>query len=73
MVGVLCADLPMCLLLWLFRLERNKDREESVSNMEYLKNVILKVCMYCVHMYMYVVCIQTSNGRGLTSDRKVLP
>ena len=26
------------------RLERNKEREEGVSNMEYLKNVVLKVC-----------------------------
>ena len=25
------------------RLERNKEREESVSNLEYLKNVVLKV------------------------------
>lgn len=25
------------------RLERNKEREEGVSNMEYLKNVVLKV------------------------------
>lgn len=67
-----CVLTWLCLLLCLFRLERNKDREESVSNMEYLKNVILKVCMYCVHMYVCVVCTQTSNGRGLTNDRKVL-
>ena len=25
------------------RLERNREREEGVSNMEYLKNVVLKV------------------------------
>ena len=28
----------------LCRLERNQEREQGVSNMEYLKNVVLKVC-----------------------------
>ena len=28
------------------RLERNKEREEAVSNMEYLKNIVLKV-IFC--------------------------
>lgn len=49
-----CVLTWLCLLLCLFRLERNKDREESVSNMEYLKNVILKVCTY------RIVCTCTS-------------
>lgn len=26
------------------RLERNQERENSISNMEYLKNVVYKVC-----------------------------
>ena len=26
------------------RLERNEERETSISNMEYLKNIIYKVC-----------------------------
>ena len=37
----------VAMLLWFLRLERNKDREESVSSMEYLKNVILKVRNIC--------------------------
>ena len=31
-------------VLWFyFRLERNQEREEGLSNLEYLKNIILKV------------------------------
>lgn len=37
-----CSSSDMSVVV-LYRLERNKDREESVSNMEYLKNVVLKV------------------------------
>ncbi len=29
------------------RLERNQGRQEEASNMEYLKNVVLKVCLSC--------------------------
>lgn len=53
------ALVATCLLLWLCRLERNKDREESVSSMEYLKNVVLKVHMYaCQSVHLYIcVCV----------------
>ena len=32
----------ICFLFYKLRLERNQEREKSISNMEYLKNIILK-------------------------------
>ena len=42
-----------CCTLSPSRLERNKEREESISNMEYLKNVVLKVHL-CERLSAYI-------------------
>ena len=39
-----CSLTPLhCTTHCIFRLERNQEREQGVSNLEYLKNVVLKV------------------------------
>ncbi len=41
------------------RLERNQEREKGVSNMEYLKNVVLKVWIeeICNHFAYQYLCM----------------
>ena len=50
------------------RLERNQEREEGVANMEYLKNIVLKVLYMCVYIY---ILIYTHSDRfeKQSSDR----
>ena len=49
-VGVRLGEQAKLLKEEIRRLERNREREEGVSNMEYLKNVVLKVREYN-HVY----------------------
>ena len=50
------------------RLERNQEREEGVSNMEYLKNVVLKVCVTRCNPYKVLLCLRMQCTQFLHNE-----